>query len=171
MSLDVGLLFEQHRRPLAAFIRARVDPDEVDDVIQETFARAWKSRDQYHDLGYAPTSWLYVIARNLISDRRAARQAKRRGQEVSLSPEYIERRATADAGSSRHVEAIHVRAVLDAMPSDGQRRVLTMNYLEGQTSAQTAAELGITEEAVKKLAQRGRYQFSRAYGPRGGDAA
>lgn len=157
MTLDIGALYEAYKPALEHFVARRVAPQEVDDLVAETFAKAVRSSHQYRDMGYAPQSWLLGIATNLIMDLRRGYFAPTKGRinEALFSDHALGRMATVDAGSSRHVDGIDVRVALDALPSDLQRRTLALRYLDGSTIAETSATIGSSEEAVKKLAWRG----------------
>lgn len=43
------------------------DPTDADEVLQETFLRAWRSRHRFDDR--SPGGWLHTIARNACIDR------------------------------------------------------------------------------------------------------
>src|SRR5690349_23626740 len=74
---DVALrqLFDRHAPWLAARLRKALSPDDVEDVLQETFLAVWKNAGTYQRRG-TPAAWLWVIARNqaalLVRKRRPA---------------------------------------------------------------------------------------------------
>src|SRR5215469_10263839 len=67
-------LFSRHAPWLAARLRKALPPDDVEDVLQETFIAVWQSAKTYQPRG-TPTAWLWVIARN-----QAAMLLRKRGQ-------------------------------------------------------------------------------------------
>src|SRR5258708_36559382 len=69
-----GALVEPHRRELQAHAYRMVGPvQEAEDLVQDTFLRAWQRRETY--AGRAPLkAWLYRIATNLCLDRLDQRQ-------------------------------------------------------------------------------------------------
>jgi len=53
------------------------NPDDASDLVQETYARAFKARSQYR-LGTNARAWLFAILRNtFLNDRRAACRSPR----------------------------------------------------------------------------------------------
>lgn len=103
------------------------DPHAVDDVVQETFTRAWTARERYRDDG-RERAYLLRIADRLICDRR-----RRSGRETpvddlqwtALEP------AGGDASPLERVTAAEARKLLmEALErlSEPQRRTLLLRY-------------------------------------------
>ena len=67
-------LFCRHAPWLATRLRKALPPDDVEDVLQETFIAVWQSAKTYQPRG-TPAAWLWVIARN-----QAAMLLRKRGQ-------------------------------------------------------------------------------------------
>lgn len=62
--------FEQHRRELHVHCyRLAGNVTDADDLVQETFLRAWRARDRF-EARSAPRTWLYRIATNAFLDSR-----------------------------------------------------------------------------------------------------
>src|SRR5216110_3056915 len=69
-------LVRRHARPLARFLAGAGAPDaDVDDLVQETFIRAFRSVDRFRGQ-FQFRTWLLTIGGNVLKDfgRRAARR-------------------------------------------------------------------------------------------------
>lgn len=159
--LDVEHLYEQHASNIRGFIvkRIRADDDVIDDLVQDIWARVWSRRHLYHDRGHDPRAWLFRIAQNALTD-----EFRRRGKalvELPLLFEADHARVTADAGCSRHIDRLAILSALGHL-TPLQRRIVVLRYLNGASIADTAVLAGVSEEAVKKLAQRGLITMRRA---------
>lgn len=143
---------------LLARIRVMMGPDargcvESGDVLQDVFSeairglRAGDLRDERAFL-----RWVTAIARNHIVDE------VRRRREQSLEVLSGELALVADEASvPAHLSALEVvERVVEAMEElePGRQRVVELRALEGWSWAQIAAELGRSEEAVRKLYHR-----------------
>lgn len=126
----------------------RADPSTWEDLASATVERAYRNRHRYQpDARNSPAMWLTTIHRNVITDyvRRAAVHP--------FVPLTNLGRATTDAGSERHADHLYVRAIL-AHLKPSQRIVIEHRYYDSLTASETAAALGTTEQAVKKLQAR-----------------
>src|ERR1700754_4023599 len=75
---DFGLLAERHRRELHVHCyRMMGSFDEAEDLVQETYLRAWRARSSFAG-GPGLRAWLYKIATNACLDalRRRSRQPR-----------------------------------------------------------------------------------------------
>ncbi len=140
-----GALLADVASPLSRFLRRRIaDPDELEDVHQDTLMALHRARHTY-DPSRPFEPWLFAIARHVAVDhfRRRASQASR---EV-LVEALPERGANADPESPRLEEA------LERLPP-AQRQAFEMLQLEGISVAAAAARIGITTGALKVRAHR-----------------
>jgi RNA polymerase sigma-70 factor (ECF subfamily) len=145
---DVGAydrLVRQHlRRAFAVAYRIVGNREDAEDVVQDAFIRALRYMRTFDErLPFAP--WLNRLVANTALDARA-----RRGREAT-EPE-CEDAASPTISPHLALEREEVRdrfaAALAALPSR-QRLILERFELEGFSTAEIAAQLGITPETVR----------------------
>ncbi len=80
---DFTCLYQGQLRRVFNYVRYRLDAREAEDVTADIFSRAWASRRSYDPTKGALSTWLWTIARNVVTDRLR----RRRPIWVQLSPE------------------------------------------------------------------------------------
>jgi len=120
----LSLLVHEHYGPLRAFlVRYGCGPDDVDDVVQETFVRVFRSLDRYEHRGSFRT-WLYRIGLNLARD--ALRRAGRTVTQPDLEPLSRLAEDPADVLMAR-VDSDRLAATLAKLP-ESQRAALVLRF-------------------------------------------
>jgi RNA polymerase sigma-70 factor (ECF subfamily) len=81
---------EQHRAELTAYCyRMLSSPFDAEDAVQDTFMRAWRSRDRFEGRA-AMRSWLYRIATNVCLDMLKGKQRRIRPMDLGPAMEPLE---------------------------------------------------------------------------------
>ena len=162
------VIMRRYNQRLYRAARAIVgDDSEAEDVLQDTYVRAYAHLDQFAGRASLAT-WLTKIAVN-----EALARARRRGRFVDMegtvtdlaSPGRGPEQATADGELRTALE----RAI-EAL-SDPLRVVFMLRDVEGLSTAETAACLDIPEETVKTRLHRARGVLRRSLLARIGEAA
>ena len=126
----------------------------AEDLVQETFARAWVSRATLRD-DRAARSWLYTILRN---EHARLHERKRFDFAEGEDPDALEDRRL------RNVSAeLEMRQALDALPPS-YREPLLLQVLGGFTCEEIAAMLELTPGAVMTRLSRARLALRREPG-------
>ena len=145
-------LYEQYRPLVYRFLRRRLDgaDETVEDLTEDVFVKLYEKLDRYVERGLPFTAWLYRIAHNQLVDyvRTLPRQAAQPLDVVADVPE--------------HQTGSEYRSVLDrqtlepalARLTAEQRQAVELRFRQGMRVAETAATMGRSEEAVKKLQAR-----------------
>ncbi|HEY3752445.1 MAG TPA: RNA polymerase subunit sigma-70 [Pseudonocardiaceae bacterium] len=163
-----GVLTDRHRRALHVHCyRMLASFDEAEDAVQETFLRAWRSRDSFGgDLLFR--AWLYRIATNVCLDqlRRGTRRpatADSFGEVPWLQP-YPDRLLDEVAPGDDQPDAVAVAretielaflAALQALPPR-QRATLIARDVLGWPASETASALDTSVASVNSALQRAR---------------
>jgi len=127
-----------------------------EDLAQETFIAAWRQLSALKE----PTklkSWLCGIVRNLIQNSVRAQTRNPLATAVTWEDEVAagpERDAPSDEAMSKEEEAILWR-VLETLPRP-YRDPLVLYYRSGDSTAEVADALELSEEAVRQRLSRGR---------------
>lgn len=156
-------LYDRYR-PLAWRLArgfADLDGDDVDDVVQEAFVRAFRSLASLKEPGrFGP--WLLTIARN-----RALSRLERRKAGTDLAEE-LAREVEASAGEQvlpdpeAGAEVDVVRRVIAELPEGPEKETVRLFYLEGELSAREIAErLGVGKSAITMRLERFRAKVKR----------
>jgi RNA polymerase sigma-70 factor (ECF subfamily) len=137
-------LVREHSRAVMSLCLAHAAtvPD-ADDAAQETFAKAIANLASLRDSAKA-RSWLFGIARRVCADQ--GRQRRHIQPLVSELPEVIQ-------PINHRVEQL--RASIQRLVAD-HREVITLYYLDGQSTVELAANLGLTPAAARQRLVRAR---------------
>jgi len=147
------LLMRRYNQRLYRLARAVVrDATEAEDVVQETFVRAFEHLDQFAGRARFAT-WLTRIAVHEASAR-----LRRRGRYMDIE-DSMPTLASGTAGPEQRTadrELGHaIEAAVDALP-EVFGAVFMLRDVEGLSTAETAACLGINAETVKTRLHRAR---------------
>jgi RNA polymerase sigma-70 factor, ECF subfamily len=161
-------LMRRYNQRLFRVVRAVLRNDtEAEDVVQETYVRAWHHLDQFAGRALFST-WLTKIAVNeaslRVQKRRLFADAGANARDGEAGEKTMDRFTTslpnpeqqAIEGESRAL----LEAAIDALP-DQYRCVYMMREVEEMSTAETAECLGIGEENVKVRLHRGRQMLRR----------
>lgn len=139
-----------------------LDGDEVDDVVQETFVRAFRSLDRL-DRPERFLPWILTIARNRALTRLARRKAAAEARdELEQESESLAEMVADPPDASREAELEVVRRVIDELPEGPEKETVHLFYVEGELSAREIAErLGVGKSAITMRLERFRARVRR----------
>ena len=153
----------QRTRPLVARLTAgfaTLDADEVEDVIQETYVRAFKALPRLKEPG-AFEAWLLSIARNRARTRLERKSHVRRLDEETPDAEPETVPLLPEALQVERDIAV-VRQLISELPEGEEKKTVQLFYLEGELSAREIAEkLGVGKSAVTMRLERFRARIKR----------
>lgn len=138
-------LHDEHAGVLFAFVLRYVeDREQARDVVQETLLRAWRHLGEFDSARGTARSYLFTVARNLVTDHWRA--AQRRPRLVS-DDETVQAHPAPDELDDA-VQGWLVADALDRLTPE-HRAVIEAMYYQGSSVAATALELGLAPGTVK----------------------
>jgi RNA polymerase sigma-70 factor (ECF subfamily) len=141
---------------------AELDLDDVDDVVQESFVRAFQGLarlDNRDRLG----PWLLTIARNRALTRLARRRARHEvAEDLQREAEARGEEAAEMPDPEASLELELVRRIVAEMPEGPEKETVRLFYVEGSLSAREIAErLGVGKSAITMRLERFRAKVKR----------
>ena len=145
-------LVAKYWKLLVAWVRPRLrDPSEAEDVVQETFIRAFRALGRLED-SRRFLGWLMRIARNQAADQIRRRRdlrsldAAREGEDAFVDVPFIQE----DLGEKID-RAEEVRAVLGAVDRlpPRYRLVVLLKHFQGLSGAEMAEAMGEPEGTIR----------------------
>lgn len=142
-------LQREHGRPLLSFLLRLCDGDRqrAEDLVQETFVRAWQHPEALRADYESVRPWLFTVGRRLAIDARRARLAR----PPEIGGTVLESARVCADHAERSAAALDVREAVATL-SPEHRAVLLHVYFRGASVAEAAAALGIPPGTVKSRA-------------------
>lgn len=148
----VQQLFDEHARALRLFLRGRsVPPDQVEDVVQELFARLMGVpglEAKMSDATGSSRSYLLTMANNLLVNRHRKRQLRRAyaAEQQAIDREGIDER-TPERIVAAQLELDAMKAVIMAMPLNW-RVAFVLQRFRNMSYEEIALHMGVQVKQV-----------------------
>ena len=126
-------------------------PDDVEDVVEETFWQAWRQAARFDRTRGAVQTWLLTIARSRALDRvRAVRRRREEPLEGDDGEVVVQQAADGDPGLDAEASERRriVVAALAGLPAE-QREALELGYFGGLSQTEIAERTGQPLGTVK----------------------
>jgi RNA polymerase sigma-70 factor (ECF subfamily) len=138
-------LVRRHADALARFAVSSGERSEIEELVQDTFVRAFSSIDSFRGESSLRT-WLFTIERRLMLDRR--RSERRQRMTVPVEPaDAVTEYDALDTLLAEEAES-RVRKAVDAL-SPTQREVFSLRVEQGMSYKEIAEIAGTTEGAAR----------------------
>jgi RNA polymerase sigma-70 factor, ECF subfamily len=151
-------LYQAHYRKVAAYARRRLNQQDADDAVAETFLVAWRRLEDIPE-GDLTLPWLYVVARRVVSqDGRSRRRRDRLLARVARfrPPVNLE---FSETDHFDEQQAVHV-ALKKLRPED--QELLRLAEWEELAPAQLARVYACSTNAITIRLHRARKRFAEA---------
>jgi RNA polymerase sigma-70 factor, ECF subfamily len=152
---------ELYRRYRPAVVRvaatfSELDGDEVEDVSQDAFVRAFRALPGLKDRERF-AAWLFTIVRNrarsYLSSRHTQKSAAEQAtREADLQASHV---PAASQAMEKEAELRAVREIIDSLREGPEKETVRLFYLDGTLSArEIAARMGVGKSAVTMRLER-----------------
>jgi RNA polymerase sigma-70 factor (ECF subfamily) len=146
IALDVERLYRAQQLRLSRYFARRASPDDVADLVHETFSRLIGRLLEARDPLDCPEAWLHRAANNLLLDR--SRRARFRGDHDEFDEDTIGGIDPLAALEARD-EVARVDAALLDLP-ELTREIFLLHRLGGHSYAEIGAARGMSVRKVEK---------------------
>jgi RNA polymerase sigma-70 factor (ECF subfamily) len=136
---------ERHAEAVGRFVASAGERDAVDEVVQDTFVRAFGAIDSFRGDSSFRT-WLFTIAKRLVLDRRRADRRSR--IEGTVGEGDAVTHFDALDGLVADESMLRVRQAVESL-SPKQREVFTLRVEQGLSYKEIADVIGSTEGATR----------------------
>ena len=134
-------------------LRALQDVHDAEEVTQQVFISAWRSRHTLTPSPSALPAWLIGIARHTVADIRAARaRDAERVAAVATAPGALDDGTS--AADDEIADRLVVRQAVEELP-DPRRTIMLLAFWEQRSHAEIAETVGLPLGTVKSHVRRG----------------
>jgi RNA polymerase sigma-70 factor (ECF subfamily) len=156
-------LYETYSPVVYRFLRRRLDGSDevVQDLTADVFVKIYEKLDRYVERGLPFTAWLYRIAHNHLVDYLRA-LPRYQASPLDESIEVAEHHSSSAFG--RVLDREMLEPALARLTAE-QRQTVELRFFAGLSVADTAARMGRSDEAVKKLQARALANLRRHLAP------
>ncbi len=142
-------LYHRHSARIYKYLTGKVGSEVGQELLQDTFARIHKSRDNYNSqFPFLP--WVFTIARNLLRDHY--KKAETQTTQNSVGLESLSMEASSELASLGSLNRLE--ASLERLP-ENQQLALRLRYLDDWTFEKIAEEIETSPQNVRQLISRG----------------
>lgn len=163
-----GVFFSRHTRAVTSYAVRRCDsPDDVADLVADTFMIALQASGRYIPETDTALPWLFGIARRVLARQRRRRTGFARLL-VKSSNSHPRFQGMEEDAIAAAIDAVRsapaLAAALDTL-SQGERDVLELVAFDGLSPSEAALVLDITPNAARLKLSRARRHLRNALGP------
>ena len=152
-----------HYGPLMRYIIAPILPNAQDqeECLSEITMRIWEKIETYEDSRGNWKSWLTALTRNIALNK--ARQNRKHWETTEIPEDVPSKEPTPEEVVLRKERQAVIKQVLLEVPAK-DRLIFYRKYYYMQSTAQIAAEMGMTERAVEGKLYRLKKQLRKKLG-------
>jgi len=146
-------LVHRYAPRLQMFLRRKTrQSHEVEDLVQDTFVKAYQNLGRYDD-SWKFSTWLFTIARRLAVSRHRRREPHPAALDLPLE-------VCDDKAIDKQDQQESLWAMVAELP-DGQQQALWLKYTEDMSVKEIAKAMGKSQVCVKVLLYRARVSLAK----------
>ncbi|QKW53762.1 sigma-70 family RNA polymerase sigma factor [Streptomyces buecherae] len=146
---EVRAAYDRYGGELLGFaFRALGDRQLAEDVVQETFVRAWRSPRGYDPGRGSLRTWLFAIARNGVVDAMRRRHTREGAGHSSWDAVAESERPSEVDAVDQLLERVQLGEALRRLSPEHREAVVEV-YFGGRTCAELGAELGVPASTMR----------------------
>jgi RNA polymerase sigma-70 factor, ECF subfamily len=151
---SIGELYPRLHRAMTAYLAG--SSVEADDLLQETFLKAYRNLDSFKgNSGYY--TWLYSIARNLAIDEFRKRKYDKLRSNTPV--DEFELPAGPEPGENSREEVLLLRKAVAQLP-ELLRSIVVMKTIDGMSYPEISEVTGVNEQTLKNRMFRARKELA-----------
>ena len=161
---EFGILFDYYYNKIFGYVlRRTLNYDLTEDIVVETFLKAFLRINDFKWKNISISSWLFKIATNEVnsyyrkqkySPTSLDKLLDREGFDIAHAESFEEERARIEEELKNHNDFILIQKRLEKMPVKYQE-VIAMKYFEEKSIKEISEILGKKEGTIKSLISRG----------------
>jgi RNA polymerase sigma factor (sigma-70 family) len=145
-------VYREYVSAVYGFFSYSVGPDTAEDLTAATFERVIRSWDQFDPSRASQRTWIFTIARNLLTDHWRWRR-HRRGPSLDASPELVESLVSSEDPLARSLDRDALKGWLQQLGAR-EREVLALRYVADMSVAEVAECLDLSVANVHQICSR-----------------
>ena len=151
-----------HGRLYNFIYRFEGDRETAEDIVQETFLRAFRKRDEYRAIANFST-WLFTIAGNLAKSELRRRKRWRmisaeRDEETDTGMELPDESARPDKVAESSIADVQIQNAINSLPNN-YRQVILLRDVEGMSYQEISEIVDCPVGTVKSRVNRARLKL------------
>ncbi|PJC36696.1 hypothetical protein CO046_04750 [Candidatus Peregrinibacteria bacterium CG_4_9_14_0_2_um_filter_53_11] len=163
-STSFGELYDLFVDPIYRYVYYRVQVEEVEDLTELVFLKAWENIRQYRREKFSFSAWIFRIAHNIVVD--FYRMQKHTTQELPDQLPDTRHEYAAQSRAHRRIKREALDEALDELKDD-YKTVLVLKYMNGLNNDEIALIMARSQPALRILQFRALRQLRNVLEKRG----
>jgi len=140
-------IYDIYADKLYRFVYFKVKADDIEDIVELCFLKAWDKRKSYNPKKSSLNSWLYTIARNSVIDYyRVAKQV----EELNVNIKDEKKVSNPKKTTEDILNANLVRKAIEELP-ENYKDLVVLRFIDDLSYAELSEALAKTEATIRVM--------------------